>query len=111
MSKGSPTSSSLKELDAKLNEAACRATTVGLKIDEDKVTSRNGLGLALKVGVEFVSAIFVGVAIGVLLDYWFGTKPWLMVVFFLMGSAAGFLNIFRLMSGYGRTVGYRQNRK
>ena len=43
-----------------------------------------GLGMALKVGVEFVSAVGVGVAIGLLLDYWLETKPWLMIVFFLL---------------------------
>ena len=56
-----------------------------------------------------VSAVGVGVGIGLLLDYWLETKPWLMVVFFLLGSAAGFLNIFRTMSGYGYAAGYDAN--
>ena len=47
----------------------------------------------------------VGVAIGLLLDYC--PRPNLaMIVFFLLGSAAGFLNIFRAMSGYGYAAGY-----
>ena len=36
----------------------------------------------------------VGVAIGLLLDNWLETKPWLMIVFFLLGSAAGFFEYF-----------------
>ena len=96
-------SPSLEELDAKLKAARgqCEARGGGSKA---KVGS--GLGMALKVGVEFVSAVGVGVAIGLLFDYWLETKPWLMIVFFLLGSAAGFLNIFRAMSGYGYAAGY-----
>ena len=102
MSEESPTSS-LEELDAKLKAARRQR---GAKGGGSKAEAGSGLGMALKVGVEFVSAVGVGVAIGLLLDYWLETKPWLMIVFFLLGSAAGFLNIFRAMSGYGYAAGY-----
>ena len=46
--------------------------------------------MALKVGVEFVSAVGVGVAIGLLLDYWLETKPWLMIVFSSWEARQGF---------------------
>ena len=97
--------SSLEELHAKLKVARGQIEMADVKIDGSKPGS--GLGMALKIGVEFVSAVGVGVAIGLLLDYWLETKPWLMVLFFVLGSAAGFLNIFRTMSGYGYAVGYR----
>ena len=32
---------------------------------------------------------------GFLLDGWFGTKPLLTICFFVMGVAAGMLNVFR----------------
>lgn len=101
-----PPSSSLKELDAKLKAARGHRDATNLKEGGSDTRAGNGLALALKIGVEFVSAVGVGVGIGLLLDYWLETKPWLMVVFFLMGSAAGFLNIFRTMSGYGYAAGY-----
>ena len=96
-------SPSLEELDAKLKAARGQREA---RSGGSKAKVGSGLGMALKVGVEFVSAVGVGVAIGLLLDYWLETKPWLMIVFFLLGSAAGFLNIFRAMSGYGYVAGY-----
>ena len=53
------------------------------------------LGNAFKLGTELVAAVAVGTIIGFILDNWFGTKPLLIIVFFLFGSAAGILNIFR----------------
>jgi ATP synthase protein I len=67
-----------------------------------------GLGFALRIGTELVAALLVGVGIGVLLDYWLGTKPWMLIVFFVLGSAAGFLNVYRTVSGYGYAAGYRR---
>lgn len=53
-------------------------------VNEGKAESR---GWA--VGVEFVGAVLVSAFIGYLLDRWLGTKPWLMIVFLLLGFAAG----------------------
>lgn len=47
------------------------------------------------VGVQLVVSVLVGLGIGLALDRWLGTKPWLMVLFILFGVAAGFLNIYR----------------
>jgi len=55
----------------------------------------SGAGAMLRIGIEMVSAVAVGVGIGWLLDAWLGTKPWLMVVFFFMGAAAGILGAYR----------------
>lgn len=61
--------------------------------------SMAGLGQAMRVGVELVSALVVGVGIGFGLDYLLGTKPWMMLVFFFVGAAAGLLNVWRVVSG------------
>jgi ATP synthase protein I len=55
----------------------------------------SGMGLVLRIGIEMVSAVAVGTGIGWLLDLWLGTKPWLMIPFFFLGSAAGIINVFR----------------
>jgi len=47
-----------------------------------------------------------GAVIGWLLDRWLGTKPWLILVFFILGFAAGLLNVYRLMTGQGYAAGY-----
>ncbi len=67
------------------------------------------MGFALKVGIELVAALAVGVGIGLLLDRWLDTAPLFLVVFFFMGSAAGFLNVYRAVSGYGYAAGYRRD--
>jgi len=48
-----------------------------------------------------VAALIVGVGIGLLLDRWLGTTPWFLIVFFLLGAAAGILNVYRAASGMG----------
>mgnify|MGYP006108645097 CR=1 FL=1 len=53
------------------------------------------MGEAFKLGTELVAAVVVGTIIGFILDTWFGTKPWLIIVFFFIGSAAGMLNVIR----------------
>jgi len=56
----------------------------------------NGLGDALRIGIELVVAVFVGVGIGWFLDRLLGTEPWLLVLFFLLGAVAGFMNVIRV---------------
>ena len=53
------------------------------------------MGNAFKLGTEFVAAVAVGTIIGFILDSWFDTKPWLIIIFFFLGTAAGMLNVFR----------------
>jgi ATP synthase protein I len=52
-------------------------------------------GQALRLGVELVAGVAVGGFIGWALDRWFGTAPFLMVVFLGLGAAAGILNVVR----------------
>ena len=75
-----------------------------LKIAKSKVKNQNlsssekrgsFMGNAFKLGTELVAAVGVGTIIGFILDSWFGTKPWLIVIFFFLGAAAGMLNVIR----------------
>jgi len=58
----------------------------------------NALGMGLRVGVELVSALAVAVAIGWYLDGWLGTKPFLLMLFVVLGGAAGVANVWRLVA-------------
>ncbi|MGD0017071.1 MAG: AtpZ/AtpI family protein [Verrucomicrobiia bacterium] len=51
------------------------------------------------VGTDMVAATFVGAGIGWWLDNRFGTSPWLLVLFFLLGSGAGMLMVYRRFKG------------
>ena len=53
------------------------------------------MGSAFKLGTELVAAVAVGTIIGFILDNWFDTKPWLIIIFFFLGAAAGMLNVIR----------------
>ena len=53
------------------------------------------MGTAFKLGTELVGAVGVGTIIGFILDNWFGTKPWLIIIFFFLGAAAGLMNVIK----------------
>ena len=52
------------------------------------------LGVLSTVGLTLVFATAIGLYIGLKLDKWFGTSPWLTAVFVLFGLIAGFRNLF-----------------
>jgi ATP synthase protein I len=60
------------------------------------------LGVAFRIAVELVASLGVGLAIGWGLDRVLGTRPWLLIVFFFIGAAAGMLNVFRAAKELGR---------
>ena len=75
-----------------------------LEIAKNKVSKRNlyneneppsSIGTAFKLSTELVSAVVVGTIIGFILDTTFGTKPWLILIFFFVGVVAGIINVFR----------------
>lgn len=68
-------------------------------MEENKGSPKDNLfkqiGLHSIVGIYFVVATFLGLAVGYYLDKILGTKPWLTLLFLLFGIAAGFINLFR----------------
>ena len=65
------------------------------QVQSDNEKRGSFMGSAFKLGTELVAAVGVGTIIGFILDSWFGTKPWLMIIFFFLGAAAGMLNVVR----------------
>ena len=82
----------LKEISTRLEIAKKK-----IKNERPKNKSSNAasIGKALKISTELVAAVVVGGTLGFILDKWFDTKPLLTICFFLMGVAAGMLNVFR----------------
>ena len=68
------------------------------KIQSDSEKKGSFIGNAFKLGTELVAAVVVGTIIGFILDSWFDTKPWLIIIFFFLGAAAGMLNVIRTAS-------------
>ena len=69
------------------------------KINKDKNKQKNqknsNFGEAFKLSTELVAAVAVGTIIGFILDVWFGTIPWLILIFFFVGVIAGISNVIR----------------
>ena len=65
------------------------------QIQSDSEKKGSCMGSAFKLGTELIAAVAVGTIIGFILDSWFGTKPWLIIIFFFLGTAAGILNVIR----------------
>ena len=64
-------------------------------LNNDKEKRGLFMGSAFKLGTELVAAVAVGTIIGFILDTLFDTKPWLIIIFFFLGAAAGMLNVIR----------------
>ena len=58
----------------------------------------SAMSLGLRAGSEFVSAVILGLGIGWVLDRALHTNPAFLIVFFLLGVAAGIWNVIRLTS-------------
>ena len=65
------------------------------QLQSDREKKGSFMGSAFKLGTELVAAVTVGTIIGFILDSWFDTKPWLIIIFFFLGAAAGMLNVIR----------------
>lgn len=55
----------------------------------------SGFAQATKIASEFVAGVVVGAALGWGIDKAAGTSPWALIVFLLLGFAAGVLNVLR----------------
>ena len=62
---------------------------------DNKKHNPSPIGTAFKLSTELVSAVVVGTIIGFILDKTFGTKPWLILIFFFVGVVAGIANVIR----------------
>ncbi|SIT16241.1 AtpZ/AtpI family protein [Insolitispirillum peregrinum] len=99
------TSSSLGDLDARLKALRKDAPGEGQGGSRRGPMNPSGVGLATRIGVEMVTTTLVGTALGYGLDKWLGSMPWLMIVFMLLGGAAGVSNVYRVVKGLDDSVG------
>ena len=68
-----------------------------------------GFGQALKLSSEFIAGVAVGAGLGWLIDRVAGSSPWGLIVFLLLGFAAGVLNVLRSAGKIAET-GSKQQR-
>ena len=62
-----------------------------------KKNRNSGAGFGFKISTEIIAALVVGVGMGLIVDNYFNTKPFGLIIFFILGALAGFLNVYRVM--------------
>src|SRR5260370_16536414 len=106
MSEGRPPDP-LARLGERLDKA--RATRSGEPApDPGEPALQQGVGLGLRIGVEFVVAVVVATGLGWALDRWLGTRPWGTIMLFFLGVGAGMVSVYRAVTGIKTVVGYRR---
>ncbi len=56
------------------------------------------VGHALELGVQIGGCVIIGLGIGILLDRWLGSSPWMMLLFLAFGFAAAVRTLLRFVS-------------
>lgn len=77
------------DLEAKRNAAVPERNRASVSSDP------SALSKALRVSSEFIAGVIVGGGIGWVFDRGLGTSPWGLIVFLLLGFAAGVYNVIR----------------
>ena len=90
-----------EDFKTRLKSAKNRAKS---KYLENKEPKTSGMGHAFKMSTELVAAVAVGTIIGFILDNWFDTKPWLIIIFFFVGFAAGIVNVIRTAKNMQKNI-------
>ena len=83
----------LRHLDRRLGDERRGERTANAKLSVQ--APRQGYALAMRLGADFVAGVVVGAAIGWGVDRLLGTSPWGLIVFLLLGFAAGILSVMR----------------
>ncbi|MGE0563730.1 MAG: AtpZ/AtpI family protein [Pseudolabrys sp.] len=86
-------------LSARLQSLGDRLKSAGRPPEAEErsrpTTDPSALARGFRLSTELVAGVVVGTLIGWLLDRWLGISPWGMIVFLLLGFAAGVLNVMR----------------
>lgn len=81
-----------------------RAAGIGARLEQvkarrapqlDNAARGAALGQAFKIAVELVAGVLFGGLVGWALDRYLGSAPWLLIVFLVLGFAAGMMNVVR----------------
>jgi ATP synthase protein I len=81
----------------RLGERLSHQQGTGRKVDAGSGSRSDPSAIArgFRLSTELVAGVLVGAFIGWALDKWLGISPWGMIVFLLLGFAAGVVNVMR----------------
>jgi ATP synthase protein I len=63
--------------------------------EADRAATASGYARGFRLSSELVAGVAVGAGLGWLIDRWLGISPWGLMIFLLLGFAAGLLNVMR----------------
>jgi ATP synthase protein I len=92
-------SARLQRLNEGLGHARGRAGQSSESAGADRTTTASNYAEGIRLASEFVAGVVVGAGLGLLIDRWAGTSPWGLMIFLLLGFAAGVLNVMRSSGG------------
>jgi ATP synthase protein I len=92
--------------EGRISELGGRLDKIKAQREADAHADMRGRGMAygMRMAAELVGAVIVGGAIGWGLDKWLGSTPWLFLLFFVLGFAAGVLNVVRAYEGMQKEI-------
>jgi len=86
-------------LSARLQRLGDRLATANRPSENEpgprSAADASAMARGFRLSTELVAGVLVGAFIGWLLDRWLGISPWGLIVFLLLGFAAGVLNVMR----------------
>ena len=103
----------LQRLGESLGQARRSAGETSTDRQEDRAATAAGYARGFRLSSELVAGVVVGAGIGWLIDRWLAISPWGLIVFLLLGFAAGVLNVMRsagLVAGTALDESARQSR-
>jgi ATP synthase protein I len=88
-------SARLRRLGERLGQKTVENRKDEAESSRDTGQNASALARGFRLSTELVAGVLVGAFIGWALDKWLGTTPWGMMVFLLLGFAAGVVNVIR----------------
>lgn len=89
----------LQKFGDRLSKARTTSKVKSLKAspaDDEAAAKRSGaMGIAMRLSTDMIAAVIVGTGAGWLIDNWLGTSPFGLLIFFVLGVAAGGVNVVR----------------
>jgi ATP synthase protein I len=87
-------SARLKRLGEELGHVQSKRPTKSSP-DQPAASDPSAMARGFRLSTELVAGVLLGAALGWIIDRWLGISPWGMIVFLLLGFAAGVLNLMR----------------
>lgn len=97
-------SARLRQLESQLGRKRDAAPVRDGRL-EGSSSGSSSLGRAFRMSTEFVAGVIAGGGLGWLLDRWLGTSPWGLIVFLMLGFAAGIYNVMKASGFLTRSSG------